>query len=293
LWGYGSDYGERDVREVLETSVRAGINFIDTAEVYGMGQSERLLGRFLHESGRPLIVTTKFFPFPWRWAKGNLVAALRASLKRLGLERVDLYLIHWPWPPVAYTTWVKGLADAVGQGLTRLVGVSNFDLRQTRTAHALLAQRGIPLSANQVQYSLIHRRPERSGLLDACRELGVTLVAYSPLGMGLLTGKYTPDTPPPGARRGRYGIGLLRRIQPLIGLMREIGESHRQNGDARTPGQVALNWVACKGALPIPGAKNARQAAANAGALGWRLSQDEVRALDRASEQAIGGAIGE
>ncbi len=291
VWGYGAGYDDLDVYAALETSIQAGVNFIDTAEIYGMGRSERLLGEFMRRSGQNPVVTTKFFPYPWRWGKGRLMSALRGSLRRLGLERVDLYLIHWPWPPVSYTTWVSGLAEAVEAGLTRLAGVSNFDARQTRIAHDLLAKRGIPLSANQVQYSLLHRDPERNGLRDTCRELGVTLVAYSPLAMGLLTGKYTPDNPPSGARRHRYSKELLRRIQPLIGLLREIGEGHRLNGVGRAPEQVALNWVICQGAVPIPGAKNARQATANAGALGWRLTDDEVEALNRASDLAVGRAV--
>ena len=129
-----------------------------------------------------------------------------------------------------------------------------------------------------MEYSLLQRGPERSGLLAACRDLGVTLIAYSPLGQGLLTGKYTAEHPPPGARRRR--ARRLDRIEPLIGLLRQIGEAH----GGKTPAQVALNWAICKGTVPIPGAKNARQAGDNAGALGWRLADDEVAALDAASE---------
>jgi aryl-alcohol dehydrogenase-like predicted oxidoreductase len=138
----------------------------------------------------------------------------------------------------------------------------------------------VPLVSNQVQFSLVERRPERSGLLKTCRELGVTVIAYSPLAQGLLTGKYTPEDPPPGVRGRRFGRGRLARIQPLIGLLREIGDAR----GGKTPSQVALNWVMRKGALPIPGVKNARQAEDNVGALGWSLTGDEMAALDAASE---------
>lgn len=286
-WGYGKNYDDADLRSVFDTSVQAGINFFDTAEIYGMGRSERLLGEFIRASGQQIVITTKFFPFPWRWRKQALIRALNNSVQRLGVSQVDLYLIHWPAPPVPFTVWMDAMADAVAQGLTRLVGVSNFNAAQMRQAHATLAKRDIPLTANQFHYSLLKRAPERNGLLDACRELGVVPVAYSPLEMGLLTGKYDASHRPPGTRKYRYSSGLLERIQPLISLLREIGSAHGDTNGARTPAQVALNWVIAKGAVPIPGAKNIRQAASNAGALGWSLTPDEVAALDEASNQFI------
>lgn len=282
MWGYGKGYAEADLRTAFDATVGAGITFFDTAEIYGFGKSERFLGRFIRGSGQPVIVATKFFPLPWRLSKGSLQRALRGSLDRLGLKQVDLYQIHWPFPPVAIETWMDALADAVEAGLTRAVGVSNYNVEQTRRAHAALAKRGVPLASNQVEYSLLHREPERTGLLTLCRELGVTLIAYSPLAKGLLTGKYTPENPPTGTRGRLFRGDYLARIQPLNGLLREMGDRH-----GVMPGQVALNWLICKGAVPIPGAKNARQAQQNAAALGWRLTADEVAALDAASESEI------
>ncbi len=281
FWGYGrGGYTDSDLEDAFLVSQAAGINFFDTAEVYGRGRSERLLGQFMRASGRPVIVATKFFPFPWRWRGASLLRALRASLSRLGLDRVDLYQMHWPYPPVPIESWMAGLVDAVGAGLVRVVGVSNYSPEQTRRAQAALARHGVPLISNQVHYSLLHRRPERNGLLDVCRELDVTLIAYSPLGMGLLTGKYTPENPPPALRGRRFKRDYLAQIQPLTALLRQMGQAH----DGKTPAQVALNWVICKGAIPIPGAKNARQAQENVGALGWRLTEQEVAVLDRVSE---------
>jgi aryl-alcohol dehydrogenase-like predicted oxidoreductase len=280
FWGYGrGGYTDVDLESAFQVSRAAGINFFDTAEVYGRGRSERLLGQFVRDAGDHVVVATKFFPYPWRWRRAGLLRALRASLNRLGLDRVDLYQIHWPYPPVPIETWMAGLADAVEAGLVRAVGVSNYSPEQTRRAYTALAERGVALVSNQVQYSLLHRGPERSGLLDVCRELNVTLIAYSPLAMGVLTGKYTPENPPPGIRGRRYRGECLTQIQPLIALLREIGEARGRV----TPAQVALNWVMCKGAVPIPGAKSARQAEDNVGALGWCLSSEEVAALDVAS----------
>ena len=282
FWQYGKGgYTDADIEAAFQASLAHGIDFFDTAEVYGRGRSEQLLGQNTTQAGWPAAIATKFFPFPWRLHKKQLLKALRGSLARLGMESIDLYQMHWPFPPVSIDTWMDALADAVEAGLVRAVGVSNYNVEQTQRAHTALARRGIPLASNQVEYNLWQRKPETSGLLEVCRQLDVTLIAYSPLAQGLLTGKYTPDNPPPGVRGRRYGRALAK-IQPLVGLLRETGAAH----GGKTPAQVALNWTICKGTVPIPGAKNARQAMDNAGALGWRLSPDQVQALDRASARA-------
>ena len=207
---------------------------------------------------------------------------MRASLDRLGLKQVDLYQIHFPFPPMPIETWMDGLADAVQAGFVRAVGVSNCSVEQMRRAHVALAKRGVVLASNQVEYSLLHRAPERNGLMQACREMNVTLIAYSPIRKGVLSGKYTPENRPTGTfRRSLANRDYLARIQPLITLLREIGQAH----GGKTPSQVALNWVMCKGALPIPGAKNIRQAQENAGALGWQLAESELTTLDAASDK--------
>jgi aryl-alcohol dehydrogenase-like predicted oxidoreductase len=281
VWGYKNGYNDADLRAAFQATLDAGINLLDTAEMYGFGRSEKLIGQFMRESGQRPLIATKFMPLPWRFIKSQLISALRSSLRRLGVECVDLYQIHWPSPPVAIETWMDALADAVEAGLTRTVGVSNYSVEQMQRAYTALAKRGIALASNQVEYSLLTRDPERSGLLKLCQELHVTLIAYSPLAMGLLTGKYTPENPPRGARARWYKPSYLAQIQPLIALLREIGQA--QGG--KTPSQVALNWLICKGTLPIPGAKNVRQVQDNAGALGWRLTEDQVAALDAAEEK--------
>ena len=160
MWGYGrGDYTDADLRAVFDASLANGIDFFDTAEGYGRGRSERLLGEFIRASGRPAIVATKFMPLPWRLRRGSLVAALRRSLDRLGLKQIDVYQIHWPFPPRSVETWADALADAVEAGLARAVGVSNFGVDQMRSAHQALAKRGIPLASNQVGYSLLQRGP--------------------------------------------------------------------------------------------------------------------------------------
>jgi len=281
MWGYAKTHTAADARAAFQASLDANLNLFDTAEAYGTGLSEKLLGTFLRESGQTCAVATKFMPLPWRAWKGALRGALRASLTRLGLEKVQLYQMHWPFPPVPIESWMEAMADAVQDGLIECVGVSNYSAEQTRRAHAALSMRGIPLAANQVSYSLLDRKVERSGLTALCRDLGISIIAYSPIAKGVLTGKYTPEHPPAGLRSRTYTRGFLEQVQPLIKLLRTLGEKY----DGKTPSQVALNWVICKGAIAIPGAKNARQAQENAGALGWHLSEEDVDVLDRMSDE--------
>ncbi|MCX7841087.1 MAG: aldo/keto reductase, partial [Anaerolineae bacterium] len=223
FWSYGKTHNDRDVRAAIETALARGIHFFDTAEVYGNGHSERHLGEYIREKNASLIIATKFMPFPWRLRYTNVIQALQRSLQRLNVPRVDLYQVHQPLPPIAPETWMKGMAEAVNAGLTRAVGVSNYNAAWTRRAHRALAERDIPLASNQLKYSLLDRRIERNGTLQTCRELNVTIIAYSPLEMGLLSGKYSPTNVPPGLRNRRYSREYLAKIQPHIGLLREMG----------------------------------------------------------------------
>jgi aryl-alcohol dehydrogenase-like predicted oxidoreductase len=282
IWQYGQAYKDEDCRAAFEVSLEAGIRFVDTAEVYGNGRSERMLGQFLKETEQPVLVATKFFPFPWRLTKKSLKKALEHSLERIGVETVDLYQIHQPFSLISIENLMEAMAEVVKEGLTRTVGVSNYNQTQMLRAYSALARKDVPLASNQVSYSLLNRTIEKNGLLARCKELGVRLIAYSPIEKGLLTGKYSPENPPPGIRGQRYG-SVLPKIGPLLKLMTEFG----QERGGKSKAQVALNWCICKGALPIPGAKNARQAEENAGALGWKLTEEEVAKLDEISDAIL------
>ena len=279
MWNYGHGYSDDDIRAAFDVSVEEGIRFIDTAESYGNGRSERLLGQFIKESQQPVLVATKFTPYPWRLNKKLLLNAIEHNLERLGMDSVDLYQIHFPFPFTSIETWMDGMAEAVNQGLTRAIGVSNFNQSQMLRAYSALAQKNISLASNQMHYSLLDRSIEKNGILARCQELGIRLIAYSPLEMGLLSGKYSTENPPAGLRGRRYG-SLLTKLPALLKLMTEIG----QDLGGKSLVQIALNWCICKGTLPIPGAKTAEQAQQNAGALGWRLTEDQVNALDVASD---------
>ncbi|MGG6295366.1 aldo/keto reductase [Leptolyngbya sp. AN02str] len=282
-WGYGKDYTADTVRDAFKAAISAGVNFFDTAEIYGFGESERLLGQFMQEVGQPVLIATKYFPLPWRLGKGAVAHALTDSLKRLQVASVELYQVHWPFDFfMGQTTLMDALADEVKQGRIKTVGVSNYSAEQMKRAHELLAQRGVPLAVNQMQYSLLERKIETNGVMDTARSLGVTILAYSPLAQGLLTGKYTPNSQanPQGARKlsPLFGKDGLERLAPKLSLLQEIGSRYQ-----RTPAQVSLNWLIGQGnVIPIPGAKTASQASQNAGALDWSLTVDERAAIDAA-----------
>ena len=279
VWGYGQTHTDKDIREAFDASLNLGVRLVDTAEIYGSGYSERLLGQFLRETDQPVLVATKFFPWPWRITKGFIPRALKGSLDRIGIDAVDLYQIHTSTPLMSPENMMEGMIECVKLGLTRTIGVSNFGEKRMLRAYSTLAQHGIPLASNQVHYSLLSREVEKNGTLARCKELGIRLIAYSPLEKGLLTGKYSSENPPPGVRASQYAE-LLKKLPPVLRLLQEIGLNH---GD-KTVSQVSLNWLICKGTLPIPGAKNLKQAELNAGGAGWKLTDDEVAQLDEATD---------
>ncbi|CAD5176482.1 unnamed protein product [Musa acuminata subsp. malaccensis] len=307
-WGdttYWNDFQWDDrklkaAKAAFDTSIDGGITFFDTAEVYGAGvmgavNSETLLGRFIKERQQKeaveVAVATKFAALPWRLGRGSVLSALKDSLSRLGVSSVELYQLHWPGIWGNKGRYIDGLGDAVEQGLVKAVGVSNYSERRLRDAYNQLKKRGIPLASNQVNYSLIYRIPEENGVKATCDELGITLIAYSPIAQGMiqssaLTGKYTPENPPTG-HRGRIYTPDCLQLQPLVTRIEEVGQNYR-----KTPTQVVLNWlIAQDNVVPIPGAKNAEQATQFAGALGWRLTEQEIEEL-RALASEINPVIG-
>ncbi|MBX3314571.1 MAG: aldo/keto reductase [Actinobacteria bacterium] len=277
MGGYDATLTEATIREAWEASIDAGATFFDTAEVYGDGESERIIGRLL--AGDPdraaeVVLATKFMPMPWKLdVVGALRRSLEASLGRLGVASVGLYQIHGPISLRGHGHLADALAAVHADGLVQAVGVSNYSAREMRSIAAKLAERGVPLATNQIEFSLLRRRPETGGLLATCRELGVIPLAYSPIGQGRLTGKYDASNPPPKGRS--FSDHPMAEVDAVVRVLRDIGEAHD-----RTPSQVALQWIIAKGAVPIPGAKNREQAEQNAGGMGWSLSEGEVARLD-------------
>jgi aryl-alcohol dehydrogenase-like predicted oxidoreductase len=267
-WRQGVNDGA--VYETYQALLEGGGGFLDTAEVYGFGKSESLIGDSIRRDGRPVKVATKFAPFIARTSQRQLLAALDRSLARLGLETVDLYYVHFPFPFANLDDFADGLAAAVKSGKAKAVGVSNFSGEQMRRVADRLAKAGIPLAANEVHYSLLHRNPEQNGVLEACRELDVALVAYFPLASGRLTG-----APAAGAKPDKAD-GLRRTLA-------EIGAAHQASAS-----QAALNWLLQRDphVIPIPGASKAGHAQANLAALSWSLTDAEFAAIDEASKPA-------
>jgi aryl-alcohol dehydrogenase-like predicted oxidoreductase len=275
---YGGAEGLAEEKNAFDAGVAAGAILFDTAAMYSGGASERRLGELAH--GQDVLIATKF-PSGFFSRTEEMPQALAASLQRLRRDSVDLYQHHFPSNRVSIPALMELMADAVAAGQIKAVGVSNYSAEQMRVAHAALAKRGVALASNQVEYSLLHRQPETNGVLDACRELGVTLIAYQPLASGALTGKYTAGVRPSGLRRFMpYFRGRnVEAVVPVIALLREIGERY-----GKSPAQVALRWlIENELVLPIPGAKNGKQAAANAEALAFQLDETEIAALDQAT----------
>eukprot|EP00559_Dactyliosolen_fragilissimus_P004104 CAMPEP_0184862120 /NCGR_PEP_ID=MMETSP0580-20130426/6638_1 /TAXON_ID=1118495 /ORGANISM="Dactyliosolen fragilissimus" /LENGTH=393 /DNA_ID=CAMNT_0027359853 /DNA_START=217 /DNA_END=1395 /DNA_ORIENTATION=+ len=295
FWGYNPKQDD-DLKQVFDYALDKNLAFFDTAELYGLGRSEMLLGKFREESGEEngskVQIATKFAALPWCTKSSDVVKACRKSLKRLNpsspgspIKPIDLYQIHFPnaWSNEAY--W-DGLAQCYEEGLVKSVGVSNYGVDALRAVHAKLAERNIPLASNQIQLSLLYQYPLQNGLIDTCKELDVKVLSYSPLALGFLTGKYNVNNRPDGPRKAiaetlfdgtEEGQGAA--FSNLLSVMQDISFKH----DNAPLSQIALNWTRSKGTIPIPGARNLRQVTQNLGALDWNLSDEEVLALDTAS----------
>ena len=288
LWGYDEDM-DSELNQVFDRCVESGVTLFDTGDSYGTGKlkgrSEDLLGEFTrgYEGANQdkICLATKLAPYPWRLTKGSIVSAYKDSAERLG--RVDLVQLHWstgnyaPWQEGAL---LDGLAELYEQGLVGGVGLSNFGAKRLRKIYPRLKERRVPVRTLQVQYSLLSTYPVTElGIKELCDELDIQLIAYSPLCLGLLTGRYTVDGPKPtGLLRKRLFKQLLPGARSLLATLQVIAETH-----GKTMAQTALNWCICKGSIPIPGAKNLAQAEQNIGALGWALSDGEVMELDKAA----------
>ena len=277
----------QDKNAIIQAALDGGVNWFDTAEMYGFGSSERALAAGLKAAGRTdseVVVATKWMP-ALRTAR-NIPRTIHQRLRCLDGYSIGLYMVHQPWSFSTPEAEMDAMADLVEAGLIRSVGVSNFNPERMRRAHAALQKRGLPLAANQMQYSLLHRQIESDGTLETAKELGVTIIAYTPLAYGLLTGKYHQD---PALLTKRFLLrrrGFERRMEasrPLIAALGEIGTRY-----AATPAQVALNWLIHfqgESVVAIPGATSVRQAAESAAAMRFKLTPDEMDRLDQMTRQ--------
>lgn len=275
------------MNSIVQAALDGGINWFDTAEVYGKGYSEQALAVALKAAGQAdddVIVATKWFPF-FRTAR-NIPRTISSRQRNLDGFTIDLYQIHQPYSFSSPEAEMNAMAELVKAGKIRSVGVSNFSAEQMRRAHAALAKHGLPLASNQVHYSLINRGIESNGILDAAKELGITIIAWSPLESGLLTGKFHKD--PNTLRKRPVGRRLLlrRRLEKSRSLIVDLEEIAAAHG--LTPAQVALNWLVNfhgDTVVAIPGASKVYHAQQNAGAMNFSLSEEEMARIDGLSRQ--------
>ncbi len=296
LWGYDESMDD-ELQAVFNQCVANGVTLFDTGDSYGTGKlngrSEELLGRFQNEyigvNKDNICIATKLAAYPWRLTRGSMVSAGKSSARRLG-RNIDLVQLHWstanyaPWQEWAL---LDGLADLYEQGLVKGVGLSNFGPKRLKKVHQKFTERGVPIATLQVQYSLLSTYPVTElGIKEVCDELGIKLIAYSPLALGILTGKYSSKNSGGNSDKSSFPKGirsiLFRQLLPgarsLLDSLQAVAKSRN-----KTMSQVAINWCICKGAIPIPGAKNLKQVQQNIGALGWELDSGEVAELDRAA----------
>ena len=300
LWDYDPSQDE-EIYRAYSTVRDAGVTLFDTADSYGTlelnGRAEILLGQFerryllgksaevkpfwdlFSQDPRPQLVATKFAPYPWRLTRGSIVRAARDSLERLEQDKIAIAQLHWStskYLPQQESALWEGIADVYDEGLCDAVGVSNYGPLQLRRVAARLAERQVPLAAAQIQYSLMTYK-ECKDMNEVCDDVGCRLISYSPLCLGLLTGKYSLDNlPRPGNPRRQLFQELLPGAQELLATLdvmaREYGKSQSQ---------VAINWAISKGTVPIPGARTVKMAQDNLASAGWNLRPDAVAELDR------------
>ncbi|KAF6835633.1 putative aldo/keto reductase [Colletotrichum musicola] len=288
-WSWGDKatwhYDESEwikIQEAWQTLYDCGINFIDTAEAYGNGESEKIVGDLVQGLPRDsVVVQTKYFSTPMKATNfihpiDAPVKSLKASLKRMRLDFVDIYLFHGPIHPQSVASVAEGMAKCVEQGFARAIGVANYDSEDVLKFRDELRKHNVPLAANQCEFSPLRRYPEVSGNIRRCKEADIVFQSYASLAQGRLTGKYTPDSPPP--KEYRFSCYDMKDIEPTVAVLREIAEKR-----GKSPVSVSLNYNIGKGVLPVVGIRNVGQANDAIEALGWRLSEEEIIAIDKVS----------
>ena len=278
----------KEINAIVEISIKGGINWFDTAELYGWGESERALSQSIEDLNIPrgeIVISTKWWPF-LRTA-GSITASIEKRLSALKTEKIDLYQIHNAFSFSSIRSEMKEMTKLVDQGKIRYVGVSNFSANSMRKAHMELSKNGLTLVSNQVNYSLLKRQIERNGILDTAKELDISLIAYSPLGRGLLTGKFhdNPDLINKRHIFRRYyaslNKGKLKKSSQVVKALKSIAKKYQV-----TPSQIALSWVINSNGdtiVTIPGATKVGQARDNAEAMKFELSEDDICYLNEVS----------
>ena len=277
---FGNNVGAEELRPVFDEAMKNGLNLWDSAVVYGMGDSETILSSFTKGCKREdVLISTKFTPQIADGEAADPVAAMcKGSLARFGTDYIDMYWIH---NPADVERWTPGLIPLVKSGKVRRVGVSNHNLAQIMRAEEILSAEGVHISAVQNHYSLLYRSSEKAGILDYCKENGISFWAYMVLEQGALGGKYDTQHPmPAGSQRGDTYNPLLPQTEKLVGVMRVIGEKY-----GVSPAQVALAWAIAKGTTPIIGVTKVSQVQDAVKAMRINLDDGEIRTMEKAAEE--------
>lgn len=279
-WDHEKEMGP--LREAWQVCLESGVNHIDTAQVYGSGESERICGELVSGMKREdFVMQTKWWVLPAD-AQNLLkprdapLEKLKGTLERMKLDYVDVYLVHGHIHPQSIAVVAKSLAECVDQGLTKTVGVANYSEKDMLKMKEELGRYDVPLALNQCEYSILRRLPETSGLLQACKQHGIVFQSYSSLAQGRLSGKYDSWHEPP--KEYRFSSYPMKEIEPALEAQKKIAEKH-----GKSVSSVALNYNLVHGIVPVVAVRKAMQAEDNCQALGWRLSDEEIAELDKVS----------
>lgn len=274
-WGYGRRYGKDEVAGIWNRSTEQGINFIDTAELYGLGMSERMIGEIVPKD-EGTIIATKYWPF--KPSSDCVFRSVEKSLRRLKVDSIDLYQVHYPNPTNSLKKLMRNLERLVKGGKIRYIGLSNFGAKGVEKVQSALSS--CDVVSNQIHYNLLARKPESNGTIEYCRKNNIAIIAWSPLEQGLLTGKYRPGVKAGGIRRFRPAFSKrnLRRLKPFLDELEVVSLVH-----SKTQAQSALNWLLREdNVVAIPGAISPEQVEDNCGAVGWALTEGENKRLENA-----------
>lgn len=272
---FGNHLSEKELQPVFDKAIEYGLTLWDTAAVYGEGSSERILGNFVKNTDREsIILSTKFTPQIASDSETAMQDMLEGSKNRLHTDRIDVYWIH---NPMNVEKWTPHLIPLAKNGQIKSIGVSNHNLAEIKRANEILAAEGLKVSAVQNHFSLLHRSSERAGILDYCKENGITFYAYMVLEQGALTGKYNKEHPfPVGTGRGDSYNPHLAEIEALVTELKKIGDIY----DA-SPAQIAMAWTIAKGTLPIIGVTKVKQVEEAAVSTQITLTDEEIDRLEK------------
>ncbi len=277
---FGNRLGVKELRPVFDAAMKRGFPLWDSAVVYGMGDSEKILGTFTREYPREdVIISTKFTPQIAGGGDDPVADMCEGSLRRLGTDYIDLYWIH---NPADVERWTPRLIPLVKSGKVRRVGVSNHNLAELRRAEEILSAEGVHVSAVQNHYSLLYRSSEEAGILDYCKERGITFFAYMVLEQGALSGKYDSKHPlPANSSRGETYNPMMPKIEKITDVMKQVGAKY-----GATAAQTAIAWAIAKGTLPIIGVTKPEQVEDAAKAAAIWLSAEDIRRIEEAASAA-------